>query len=375
MATKNRQRGFFAALGRLIRGIFLSLITLIGLVSAAWLGVRVFHWFNTGMTTTAGINESIWVNLGGITQAVQIRGQDNSNPVVIFLHGGPGMPVSILSYAFQPPLEDAYTFIQWDQRGSGRTYYAHPGAGLSQLTPEQLLLDLDDLVEYTRNRFGQDKVILLAHSWGTVLGSQYALQHPEKVRAYVAVGQVVDMTQMPDAEQIRAKAMAAGASLDVTALNAAEDRFQAALAAGTVDGNSYQAIDDLRIKYLACAGQISPEKLAYLGITSPTLNLSDARWYVQANDFNVHSALQEPLIKYLYLGYKAAEAGTTYKVPVHFISGACDWTTPTALVEDYEAGISAPEKSLTVIPNTGHNPFLDNPAAFAQAFRAALKTP
>ena len=91
------------------------------------------------------------------------------------------------------PLEEDYTFVSWDQRGCGRTYYANPDMDMkTQLSKEILLKDLDDLVDYLRSRFNADKVILFGHPWGTELGSEYVQKHPEKVKAYLGVGQTVE---------------------------------------------------------------------------------------------------------------------------------------------------------------------------------------
>jgi len=107
---------------------------------------------------------------------------NRNNPVIIFLHGGPGAGLTCLNYIFSDPLTSEYTFVGWDQRGCGRTYLNNISVDPDNdtVTFDQLQKDLDELVDHAREKFGQDKVILMGHSWGTVVGSVYAQEHPEK---------------------------------------------------------------------------------------------------------------------------------------------------------------------------------------------------
>ncbi|MEG0692117.1 MAG: alpha/beta fold hydrolase [Oscillospiraceae bacterium] len=130
--------------------------------------------------TSGGINEECYIKLGRIEQYIQIRGQSKSNPIIVFLHGGPGNPNSNLSYYFQPYLVSDYTFVDWDQRGCGKSHMKNSSLNVdTELSTEILLADLDELVDYLRDKFEQDKVIIMGHSCGTLLGSKYALDNHE----------------------------------------------------------------------------------------------------------------------------------------------------------------------------------------------------
>lgn len=124
-----------------------------------------------------------------------MMGQDATNPVIIYLHGGPAGLDTFMTYAFSDYLTDEYTFIGWDQRGCGRTYFKNQEKDPNNETVsfDQALDDLDALVNYACDRFGQDKVIIMGHSYGTTLGSTYVKQHPEKVQAYIGIGQLVSI--------------------------------------------------------------------------------------------------------------------------------------------------------------------------------------
>ncbi|MDY3850165.1 MAG: alpha/beta fold hydrolase [Bullifex sp.] len=132
-----------------------------------------------GISRRASIQEASYIDVNGIKQFIRIRGDDGTNPVMIFIHGGPASPMGYVSSFFQKELESKLTIINYDQRVSGRTYYAN--GCTSDADIETLLADLDSIVDYARTRFAQDKVMITGHSWGTVLGSIYVQRHPEKV--------------------------------------------------------------------------------------------------------------------------------------------------------------------------------------------------
>lgn len=120
-----------------------------------------------------GIDEEIYVPLDGQEQYLLIRGNDVGNPLIIWLHGGPAAPDAYTNYVFQQELVDSYTFVNWDQRGCGRTYFRNreDDPQNNTATFAQTQKDLDALVEYLCERFQKDKVIIIGHSYGTAVGS------------------------------------------------------------------------------------------------------------------------------------------------------------------------------------------------------------
>ena len=110
-----------------------------------------------------------FVVLGGLEQYLLIRGEDTSNPVIIWLHGGPAGSDAYMNHLFQKHLVEDYTIINWDQRGCGRTYYRNIkiDPDNSTVTFEQSQKDLDELIDYACSQFGQEKVIIVGHSYGT----------------------------------------------------------------------------------------------------------------------------------------------------------------------------------------------------------------
>ena len=129
------------------------------------------------------------VPVGGIEQYVLIRGQSTSNPILLFLHGGPGYPQISFSRKFQAELEKDFIVVQWDQRGSGTSYSRKiPEFSMNR---EQFVSDTIELVHYLLERFNQEKLYLAGHSWGSDLGIRTAVTIPDMLYAYIGIGQVV----------------------------------------------------------------------------------------------------------------------------------------------------------------------------------------
>jgi pimeloyl-ACP methyl ester carboxylesterase len=115
---------------------------------------------------------------------------DKSQPALILLHGGPGASEAALFRHYNAELERHFLVIYWEQRGAGQSYDSDIPP--ESMTIAQFVRDLDEVVELVRRRFQKRRVILLGHSWGTVLGTIYSYEHPEKVAVYVGVAQISD---------------------------------------------------------------------------------------------------------------------------------------------------------------------------------------
>ncbi|HEU4664373.1 MAG TPA: alpha/beta hydrolase [Dokdonella sp.] len=140
-----------------------------------------------------GIQEAYATRIGGIDQWLDVRGQDRRNPVILFVHGGPASPVTPTLWQFERPLEEYFTIVNWDQRGAGKTYTTvEPQAIADTIRIQRYVDDAIEVAEYVRKRYHQDKLILMAHSWGTIVATKAALARPDLFHAYVGMGQVVN---------------------------------------------------------------------------------------------------------------------------------------------------------------------------------------
>ena len=139
------------------------------------------------ITSPKGISEFQYLNINNSRQYVLIRGKDTSNPVLLFLHGGPGASATALLRKFNSDLENHFTVVYWDQRNTGKSF--NQNTSKDEIKVSNYLNDVEYLTTYLKNKFKVDKIFLVGHSWGSRLG-MYAIQkHPENYSAFVGVGQ------------------------------------------------------------------------------------------------------------------------------------------------------------------------------------------
>jgi pimeloyl-ACP methyl ester carboxylesterase len=151
-----------------------------------------------GNVIPGSISERVTVEIGGIPQGMIIQSVDPANPVLLFLHGGPGMVEFFMEQEYPTGLETHFTMVWWEQRGAGMSF--SPDIPPETMTMEQMISDTVEVADYLRTRFGQDRIVLLGHSWGAYLGIQVAAAAPDRFSAYVGMAQI--------AHQLRSEVMA-----------------------------------------------------------------------------------------------------------------------------------------------------------------------
>ena len=339
------------------------LIAVFGVISAV-IALRNARYVTHYPNLIYGVDEGIYLPLGGQEQYVLMTGRDTKNPVMLYLHGGPSSPDAYVTYSFADRLTDQYTFVCWDQRGCGRTYFRNidKDPDNADASFEQALTDLDELVDYLRDRFGQEKIILMGHSYGTILGSRYALAHPEKVSRYIAVAQVVSLEKSDLYSYRDALDKAKKVGDDTTALESA-----------------YQTVTDnpSLVNLMALRREVSPyhpaavaDKSTWYAVTSPYFGMDDFRWFLrQLDDMDHYFTLNRQLFDYTQ-NFNAEQDGMIYQIPVTFLSGSDDWICPVDSVKNYCDAITAPSKELRLIDGCGHSPQFSLPDAFAREVRS-----
>ncbi len=303
----------------------------------------------------AGVEEYVLIN--GIHQYLFHSGTTDENPVLLFLHGGPGSAASLFAHAFQDKWEELFTVIHWDQRGTGKTLTRNPK---SYPTLDVLLDDLLEIVHYLKSTYHKQKVVLLGHSWGSVLGSLFITRHPEEVAYYIGVGQVISKRASERLIYAKVKEAIVQAN-DQSALNKLK-------ALGDYPGEQLDTqwlkkslqLRKLQGKYhLTMKSSVSPLKTL---LTSPLFQFSDLSALIKGNKAN------KELMTFLG-GFDLNTYPAEYQVPLYYIVGEQDWQTPAALTQDYVRSINAPEKKLYIIPNAGHMTMIDQPALFLSILR------
>lgn len=332
--------------------------------------------YKHSIVSDQGIEECSYVTLGGIRQYIQIRGQNVDNPIILFLHGGPGNPTSCLSYHYQKELEKDYTLVNWDQRGCGRTFYESHGKD-DPLTAEQILFDLDELVDYLLARFGKRKLILLGYSWGTVPGVLYARLHPEKLECYLSVCQCVHILSgsVYIARRTAAHARDTGDAAYATRLEKQIRHFKTCDT--TFSPEAFKAYAKLRD--MTCAYKKSPtckSMAAYIrtGILSPDCELRDLRWKLRqlflGKQYFEHVA---PLYYYLSMEFDLRRLSPEFRVPIYFLTSDDDRICPADMISEYYARITAPDKRILRLDTQTHTLFFDEPEVFGNSVLALLQ--
>lgn len=336
-------------------------------VSVFVIGCRNVNYIKHYQMIDHGVDEAAYVTLGDQEQYVLMRGMNNENPVIIYLHGGPSSPDTYVTYGFTDYLIDDYTIVAWDQRGCGRTYFHNIESDPenTKTSYEQAQEDLDDLVDYALERFGKDTVIIMGHSYGTILGSEYALAHPEKVSAYIGVAQVVSLEKSDIYSYEDALQKAKEAGDDTSELESAFDNFQ----------NGGDLTDMMKVRSLTSKyhpASVS-DQATWMAVTSPYFGTDDFRWFLkQLGDMNAYFALNEQLFDYTFT-FDAYANELTYEMPVYLISGTCDWVCPVDSVKEYAKDISAPDVRVETIEGCGHNLQYSLPEEFAKKVKDVLE--
>lgn len=291
-------------------------------------------------------------DLGGDKQWVLIRGRDRRAPIVLFLHGGPGMPMMYLAYVFQRPLENDFLTVQWDRRGAGKSYSAD--IDVSKMSIHQEIADTVSLIQQLRSRFGKQKIILVGHSYGSELGVLVVRARPDLIRAYVGVGQV-------------ACDRAAELSLQDKWIAAqARNRGDAPTLAQALAGKPYDREGALFRYGGEIVGQTSFLYLVGLGLRAPEYSLVDGYHVKTGVDFT-HSHLKNDAFTGALM-----DAVPRLDAPVYLFEGLHDETAPTACAVQYFNRMSAPQKRLIWFDSSAHFPFLEEPDQFRRALKLVV---
>ncbi|MEZ5325857.1 MAG: alpha/beta hydrolase [Verrucomicrobiales bacterium] len=304
----------------------------------------------TRITTPPGIDSLEKVNLGGIDQFVLFRGHDATADVLLFVHGGPGVPNMPFCH-LNANLEKHFVLVQWDQRGAGKSYAA--SVPTKSMNIDQFISDTKELSELLITRFEKDKIFLLGHSWGSVIGAKAAARHPELYHTYIGVSQVTDVmgTQTLLYERTLAKAVAAG---NKTAINELK----------SIGAPPFAKPDDhlIACRWLAELQDqryIEKRQLMTALVSSPYYTLADLNRFRNGMRFSI-DYLWSPLGT-----VNLFEEIPSFRIPVTFIQGREDPLIPGELIERYSAKVDAPKgKRLVWIENAGHMPHFEAPNDF-----------
>ncbi|TCC18018.1 alpha/beta fold hydrolase [Kribbella speibonae] len=309
------------------------------------------------VVTPNGVQENFQLSAGGVDHWVYARGQDRANPVILFVHGGPASPLAPTSWQFQRPIEEYFTVVTYDQRGAGRTLRTiDPEAIADTLTIAQYVADAIELAEQIRERYGVPKLILIGHSWGTIIATQAALDRPDLFHAYVGVGQVIDaranerlcfeyaLDQAREHNHTEALEQLASIAPYPGDEPVTRERIIVARQWAQYRGGLSAYRDDS--KYFFGAPELSPE-----------YTVEETETIGEGNEFTLGRVLDE-MLAVDYTGV------TEFPIPVLMFLGRHDYTTPAQPPAEWIAAVEAPYKQAVWFEHSAHLAPWEEPGRF-----------
>ncbi len=317
-----------------------------------------------GNEIVGAISEKIYYEIGGIRQGFIIRSENPENPIILFLHGGPGSPELPMFYPFEKSerLEKYFTVCYWDQRGAGMSYSS--SIDPSTMTLEQMIEDTREITDYLKQRFNQDKIYLMGHSWGSYLGIKTVEKYPDNYKAFIGVGQVCNQLEsekiafnymLEHAKEIGDKG--AVKKLEQFDPNASDfPSLKYLLSARSMLMNKYKigimhsdkfSVTSLIKNMLTFKAYTIKEKLLYF--KGSLFSLENVWEYVENDNLN--------------------ETSTKFQIPIYILHGKYDYQVSYTLSHNYFEIIEAPNKAFHTFENSAHSPNAEEPERFVSVVR------
>lgn len=322
-------------------------------------------WIYSGNIPEGGtpIAKKGWAQIGGIKQGYFIRGVNENNPIILFLHGGPGSPE--LSMIKNTELEKYFTICYWEQRGAGMTFST--SIDPATMTTKQLVEDTRQMTDSLKKWYGVEKIYLMGHSWGSYLGIKTIEKHPELYYAYMGIGQVSNQLESERRayDYIVDSARKVG---DTKTIKAFEEYDKNAtdfpskdylLKVRSISMNKY----GIGIKHKDISMfDIATDILYYRGYT-----LNDKLNYLRGTMFSLNHLFYGIIEDDLF------DSSTHFQIPVYILQGKYDYQVSYELAKEYLDSISAPEKAFFTFEESAHSPNIEEPERFVEVVRSITK--
>lgn len=340
-------------------GLFISLLVYLILISP---GKPEAFKDEQGNILLGSISEKVFVRIGGTKQGMYIRSKNVNNPVLLFVHGGPGFPNYFLFEKYNPGLEEFFTVCYWEQRGGGLSY--DPELSIESMTLEQLSYDAIEVSNYLRERFVKEKIYLLAWSGGTTIALPAISKAPELFHAYIAMGQI--------SRQRESERMAYNFMLKhYTELNNQQSvlrlkKFNDLKTESDVI-SFYNSLTRDKLMHELGIGTMRNMKSVFKDIFLPVWT---CRAYTLREKFNIWKSkikfLPKTNLKNETLITDFFEAYPKIDVPIYFMSGKYDLTVNVDLSKAYCNHLNAPLHGFYTFENSAHGPLFEEPKRFME---------
>jgi pimeloyl-ACP methyl ester carboxylesterase len=291
----------------------------------------------------------MYVPIGGIEQWIQFGENQPNHPVLLYLHGGPG-GTSVPAAAAWKPWEEYFTVVHWDQRGAGRTFARNGETGCGPLTVDRMVRDGIEVAQYLIASLRKPKVMIVGHSWGSVLAVYMLKRHPDLFSAFVGTGQVVNMRQNEEYNYQR--------QLEQARRLGNQEAVQALLGIGPPPFSNRSSLMVLREWAERLADGSGDSVQPRPSPRAPDFKLDEVPMMLKGTEFSRNQLYEE------LKGINLPALGLRFEVPIFFFEGTCDQQTPTELAEQYFDNIEAPHKEFVRFEGCHHFVVMNRPDDF-----------
>jgi len=289
-----------------------------------------------------GIYELKPLKIGGIDQWILVRGKSLGNPLLLFLHGGPGDAQIAYVKTYNNLLEEHFIVVNWDQRGAGLSYSTNLPKETMKI--EQFVDDTKELITYLLHTYKKEKLFLMGHSWGSILGVLVAAQIPELIKAYIGIAQVGNMQEN---EKLAYK----------YAYEYAKEHhnLKAVRQLEMIGEPPYKNLLDSEIrskwtKYAHATLYKKPASIFFKAAMSTTeYTIIDMNRFQKGMSFSTFTMWDE--VSKVNLLQRVTEL----KIPVFFFLGRHDYTVPFETSVRYFKALSAPFKEIVWFDKSAHS--------------------
>jgi pimeloyl-ACP methyl ester carboxylesterase len=309
----------------------------------------------------AQIDQTSFVSLGGLEQWISIRGDDRSNPVLLVVHGGPGEAQWPQAKVYRP-WEKAFVVVQWDQRGAGHTFGRY-GRKTPDVTLDRISKDGVELAEYLCRELGKKRIIILGHSWGSLVATRMVQIRPDLFAAYVGTGQAVSWTSLIDTQYdlLLAKARKDGNQATVKELEAIGRP-------GPTNGDHWSFLNKYNFRSLW-----PPSDQAWLQHLRSQATELKAREPEQFKNLEDGMEFTGEHVQPDQIATDLPKTACHIHTAYFLIQGQDDVITPTEAAVDYFKCIKAPKKEVILIPNAGHFAFMTASDKFLESLTSKVR--
>ena len=306
------------------------------------------------------LDEKIFIEVNGIRQGMFLQSENTENPVLLYLHGGPGSPEIAFTQDYPTGLEQLFTVCWWEQRGSGISYSRK--VTKETMTIGQMIEDATAVTNYLRRRFGKEKIYVLGHSWGSVLGVLTVQKSPELFHGYIGIGQVV----------CQSKSECLAYSFMVNEFTAAGDRkMLRRLEKFPIDRGG-----EVSFQYLAVRS-VGMMKLG-IGIMHHLDSMSDCikivlRYKGYTLKDKLHFVMGSGLaLKCLWdfvMQTDFVKQVPHLEIPIYIFQGWFDYQVSYSLAKEFADTVKAPVKGFYTFENSAHSPCFEEPKKMCRIIR------